>query len=120
MDYAIGLISDFSQRFSALYDVNINVTFPTNCPATINDSELTEKFVHFMKNTGKETEVIVQDKSSLGADDFAFYAREVPGLYILVGGAGKGNLHSGNLELNEALIEHAFYVLTDFLSFLQK
>ncbi|HGY56559.1 MAG TPA: amidohydrolase [Caldithrix abyssi] len=119
LENTLEYIREFSNRFSSLYEADIRVSFPTNCPATINDSILLKIFSEYMKKTGKGGDLILRTKSSLGADDFAFYSKEVPGLYILLGAAGRGSLHSGNLELNEKVLHYALEPLAEFLMALQ-
>jgi len=110
-------IRSFSDSFAKLYGIQINVRFPTTCPATINDSVLSRLFLKFMEQQGAAQAVVQPGKPSMGADDFAFYTRIIPGLYLLTGG-GKGILHSGNLELDEALLQPTVETLAGFLSFL--
>ena len=94
--------------------------FPTNCPATINDPLLYDKFISFIKKAGLEDSLITSQKPSLGADDFAFFAQKVPGLYLMTGGKGSGLLHSGNLLLDDNLLQPTIEILAGFISYLSK
>lgn len=59
------------------------------CPVTWNDPALTTQMVGSLENTaGKEHVSII--KPILGAEDFAFYSQEIPGLYYFVGVTPKG------------------------------
>jgi len=71
-----------------------------------------------MKSIGKESNVLMPLKPPMGADDFSYYLGKVPGLYLGVGGAGKGILHIGNLQLNEKLIEPEIQYLSEFILYL--
>ncbi|HID40177.1 MAG TPA: amidohydrolase [Calditrichaeota bacterium] len=108
----------FSSDFEKIYNIKIKLQFPTNCPATINDPLLFKKFADFIKDVGKDDNLITDRMPSMGADDFAFYTQKFPGLYLIAGGAGKGTLHSGDLELNEALLEPVLENLVGFISLL--
>ncbi|MDN3668396.1 amidohydrolase [Echinicola jeungdonensis] len=58
-------------------------------PATINHPELTEKMLNTLKYTVGEESLIHHDPVT-GAEDFSFFQREVPGLYVFLGGMPKG------------------------------
>jgi amidohydrolase len=105
LDNCLGLMKTFTASFAELNGININLQFPTNCPATINDINLTNKFVDFMENTGRHNDLILNSKPSMGADDFAFYGLDIPGLYIQVGAAGSGTLHGKDLIINEDVLK---------------
>ncbi len=108
-------IESFSKSFDSKYSTKTVVSFPTNCPATINNTSLVQAFARYMQKSGKGDNVVWPKKPSMGADDFAFYAQQVPGLYLIVGGGGNGTLHSGDLELSEDLIEPTLSAITDFI-----
>ncbi len=108
-------ITEFSVHFDKTHGTTTTVRFPTNCPATINNSSLAQSFARFMKDTGHAGQLIENRAPSMGADDFAFYARKVPGLYLIVGGGGSGTLHSGDLVLDEKLIEPTLDTLAGFI-----
>jgi len=106
----------FSISFDKIQRTKTVVQFPTNCPATINNSALSKQFASFMEHSGRAEDLVQPETPSMGADDFSFYAQQVPGLYLIVGGGGKGTLHSGDLELSDALIEPAINCLADFIT----
>ena len=117
---SLDLIRAFSADFAALHKIDIDVTFPTNCPATVNDRYLSAQFAEFLKTYRKGTPLMEPEKPSLGSDDFSFYLSKVPGLYLLMGGGGVGNLHSGQLQLDANLLKPAVETLTGFFSFLSQ
>jgi len=116
LNRSLDLIRGFSISFKKLHGVEIAVKFPTSCPVVVNDPRLSSKFLNYMQDAGRQEEVISSLKPSMGADDFAFYLKKIPGLYLLAGGAGTGNLHSGDLQLNENLIEPSIDFLSGFIS----
>lgn len=109
------LIESFSRDFGDLHGIRIKANFPTSCPATINDPQLSATFYEFMKSSGRSGNVSLPARPSLGADDFAFYLEKTAGLYLLSGGAGRGNLHSGDLYLSEDLLPATLECLTEFI-----
>ena len=58
-------------------------------PITYNNPELTAKMLSTMERTAGKENVILSDAIT-GAEDFAFYAEKIPGLFIFVGGMKKG------------------------------
>jgi len=110
------LMNSFTQKFSQFYGIKIDLKFPTNCPATINASELTQKFIEYMTNSGNKDNLILNAKPSMGADDFAFYGLQVPSLYLQVGAKGSGTLHSKDLILNEDLLKPALETLAEYIA----
>jgi amidohydrolase len=116
LNNCFGLMKTFTSSFAELNGININLQFPTNCPATINDINLTNKFVDFMKSTGKGNDLILNSKPSMGADDFAYYGLDIPGLYIQIGAAGSGTLHGKDLIINEDVLKPSLEVMIDFFA----
>ncbi|KAA3636474.1 MAG: amidohydrolase, partial [Bacteroidetes bacterium] len=58
-------------------------------PVTFNDPELTAQMLPTLQRTAGAENVILS-KAKTGAEDFSFYAREVPGLFLFIGGLPKG------------------------------
>ncbi len=54
-------------------------------PVTYNDPDLTEQMLPTLQRTAGEENVELIDAIT-GAEDFSYFAREVPGLYVFVGG----------------------------------
>lgn len=69
----------------ATAEVNIEIGYPV----TYNDPELTAEMLPTLFNVAGEENVLVS-RPSTGAEDFSFYAREVPGLFFFLGGMPKG------------------------------
>ncbi len=120
LEKTLSSIHQFSKNFALLYGIKIKVLFPTNCPASINDPYLYDEFIRFMKKAGLENNLLMPKKPSLGADDFAFFAQKVPGLYLMTGGKGTGLLHSGDLVLDDRLIRPTIEFMAGFISYLSK
>lgn len=69
----------------ATAEVNIEIGYPV----TFNNIELTRKMLPSLFAAAGEENVIVR-RPSTGAEDFSFYANEVPGLFFFLGGMPKG------------------------------
>jgi metal-dependent amidase/aminoacylase/carboxypeptidase family protein len=60
-----------------------------NVPVTYNDPDLTAAMLPTVRRTAGEENVVLSNAIT-GAEDFAYYAREVPGLFLFVGGMPRG------------------------------
>ena len=67
----------------------VEVTITKAVPVTYNDPSLTAKMLPTLLRTAGEENVIVS-RAVTGAEDFSFYAMEVPGLFFFLGGMPKG------------------------------
>ncbi|MFQ5448604.1 MAG: amidohydrolase, partial [Saprospiraceae bacterium] len=65
------------------------VDIQTGYPVTYNDPDLTREMLPTLyKAAGKDN--VILSKAITGAEDFSFYAREVPGLFFFLGGMPHG------------------------------
>lgn len=67
----------------------VEVTIDKGYPVTYNDPQLTALMGPTMKAVMGEDNVILT-RARTGAEDFSFYAREVPGLFVFLGGMTPG------------------------------
>lgn len=58
-------------------------------PVTVNDPALTAQVLPSLQRAAGKANVVSMDANT-GAEDFAFYAQEVPGLFFFVGATSKG------------------------------
>jgi len=85
-----------------------NVTIERGYPVTLNDPELTAQMLPTLERVaGKENVDLVVART--GAEDFSFYALEVPGLFIFLGGrpsdiarAEASNHHTPDFYIDES------------------
>ena len=67
----------------------VELPYSSHYPVTFNNIDLTAKMLPSLKNTAGESNVILVPAET-GAEDFSFFANEVPGLYFYIGGMPKG------------------------------
>ena len=70
---------------SAGAEATVQIPMSSNYPVTYNDPDLTDKAVAALNRVAGEDKVIVTDLIT-GAEDFSFFANEVPGFYFFIGG----------------------------------
>ena len=111
-------IGEFASSFGNLYGIKIEVDIPTYCPPVINSRELFAELNTYCEKSNYPVSLNIEEKAFMGADDFSFYCRFIPGLYMMVGGRYKGELHSPELELDEELIDSTFPFIVGFIDYL--
>ncbi|WMN11054.1 amidohydrolase [Marivirga salinae] len=67
----------------------VELPYSSHYPVTFNNLELTAKMLPTLKKAAGESNVILVPAET-GAEDFSFFANEVPGLYFNIGGLPKG------------------------------
>lgn len=102
-----------------------DVTITRGYPVTYNDPELTEGMLPTLQSAAGDSNVIEIDAIT-GAEDFSFFQREVPGLYVFLGGRPEGLTreqapphHTPEFRINEDVLKlgvrtHAYFVV-DYL-----
>ena len=78
--------TNIAESMGATVDINIDKGYPV----TFNDLELTRKMLPTMYEAAGGEQNVFVSKPSTGAEDFSFFAREVPGLFIFLGGMKPG------------------------------
>lgn len=69
-----------------------DVTITRQYPATVNDPGLTAKMLPTLSKVSGETPLVTPDLVT-GAEDFSFFAREIPGLYVFLSNIAPGEDH---------------------------
>ncbi len=77
--------TSIAQAYGAEAEVDIQVGYPV----TFNDPDLTSLMGPTLKRVAGEDNVVLS-QAVTGAEDFSFFAREVPGLFLFLGGMPKG------------------------------
>ncbi len=98
------IATNIAESAGARAEVNITKLYPS----TVNDPALTEKMVSTLEAAAGKENVNVNPPVT-GAEDFSFYQREKPGLFIGLGGMKKGgdptktpSHHTPDLYLDES------------------
>jgi amidohydrolase len=79
-------------------------------PVTVNNPKLTSQMLPSLEKVAGKKNVIITPKIT-GAEDFSFYAQEVPGLFVFLGGTPR------NKNAKEAPSNHSPYFFADESSF---
>lgn len=80
-------IREIAEHVAASAGASADVTIPlsTDYPVTVNDDALTARGVAVLKQVAGDDGVVESDLIT-GAEDFSYFAREVPGFFFFLGG----------------------------------
>lgn len=120
-------IKEISVGIAQSAGAKANVTIDELYPATINDAELTLKMVSTLHDAAGKENVIYHEPIT-GAEDFSFFQKEAPGLFIFLGGMPKGgnpvtapSHHTPDFMIDESGfllgVKVMSYLAVDFLDF---
>lgn len=120
-------VETIAKQTAALYGAEAEVEFRDYAIPLINDSAIVDEVTEVAKRFLPD-EAIVQDREKeLGADDFAYYLAETPGMYAFVGTHNPANPntgvahHHGLFDLDEdalllscnVYVDYALWVLNE-------
>ncbi|MCF6194264.1 MAG: M20/M25/M40 family metallo-hydrolase, partial [Kangiellaceae bacterium] len=85
--------------------VDIDIPMASSYPVTYNTPALVEHMLPTMRRQAGENNVVLNDAIT-GAEDFSFFAKEIPGFYFFLGGKPK------NVKTKDAPAHHtpAFHI----------
>lgn len=94
------------------------VQYRNNAPATINDVELSRKVrPSLLRAVGRDR--LLDGEPTMGGEDFAYFANEVPGFYFRLGvvkeGTDSGGLHTPNFRADDSAIEVGIRAMTSIV-----
>ncbi len=114
-----------AENIAASSGATADVTITKQYPATVNDPDLTAQMLPTLARVSGERPLVTPDLVT-GAEDFSFFAREVPGLYVFLSNiapgetlAGSPSNHSPFFDMHEPSMEigvRAFtHLVVDYL-----
>jgi amidohydrolase len=123
---AITLVREIVNGVAASHGAKAEITWsPRSNPPTVNDTALVEATLPGMRSAiGAEN--VVQVPPVMGAEDFAYFQKEIPGFmyWLGVGNAAKGMtamLHTPDYDADEASLPAGVKVMTNVvLDFLER
>ena len=76
-------VKEMAEKIAAAHGATANVTIERGYPVTVNDPSLTAKMLPTLERVAAGR--VVELPKITGAEDFSFYARKVPALFIVLG-----------------------------------
>src|SRR3546814_9731723 len=81
-----------AEHVAAAHGATVETEIPvgTGNPVTVNDSDLTAKMLPSLRAVAG-AEHVIEPPLQMGAEDFAYYAKEVPSMFFFVGAPRRGS-----------------------------
>ena len=108
-------IEKIVKNIASNYGAKANINFKSIAPPVYNDPKLTNLLSDCAKNFMDIEDIVFLENPSLGAEDFAFFLQDVPGMMFRLGVAGEQGcapLHSGYFSLDERSLELGIKILS--------
>jgi metal-dependent amidase/aminoacylase/carboxypeptidase family protein len=94
---------------------SFTLEFDRSHPLTVNDTALARRFDPVLARVAGRANVR-QVPPITGAEDFSFFAQQVPGFYIFIGGVpeglSSGGHHTPTFYVDDQLVPHAMRIMT--------
>lgn len=106
-DFLIAAMQRVCDGIAAAYGVNVVLDYERGYPPTVNADSATAICAQVATQVFGVDQVELNRLPSMGAEDFAYLAREIPACYVWLGnGPGQGGcmLHSPHYDFNDELI----------------
>ena len=98
---------------------SFEMQYQKNAPATVNDKALTEAVRPLLERAAGADNVKVVEPS-MGGEDFAYFANEVPGFYYRLGvvkpGTASGGLHTPTFRADDSAVPVGMRVMSRLLA----
>ena len=107
-------IEKIVQNIASTHGAKAHMSLRSIAPPVYNDPELTNLLSNCAKNFIDEKNIVYLENPSLGAEDFAYFLKEVPGTMFRLGVAGENGcapLHSGYFSLDDRSLEIGIKIL---------
>ncbi|MEP0548213.1 MAG: amidohydrolase [Rhodothermales bacterium] len=109
-----------AEEMGALYDAQIQFDIDDNLPPVVNDAALVETVRDLIVEQHGKAAVHTIPEPSMGGEDFAFYAQEIPGMLLRVGTrSGKETsypLHHALFDVTEEALPAAAHLMADVIA----
>lgn len=117
-----GDLDTIERRMREIFDgitraagAGFTIEFDRSHPMTVNDSGLARRFAPVLGRVAGDGNVRVAPPLT-GAEDFSYFAREVPGFYIRIGavpeGRQSGGHHTPTFYADDQTVPHAMRIMT--------
>ena len=103
-DMAENRIKQIATGIASTFEAKAEVDYQRRYPATINHAKQAEIAIKAAKYVVGETNVIIDPTPSMGAEDFAFMLKKIPGAYVWLGAGQGANLHNPAYNFNDEVL----------------
>lgn len=103
-DMAENRIKQIAAGIASTFEAKAEVDYQRRYPATINYAKQADIAIKAAKNVVGEASVIIDPNPSMGAEDFAFMLKKIPGAYVWLGAGQGANLHNPAYNFNDEVL----------------
>ena len=103
-DMAENRIKQIATGIASTFEAKAEVDYQRRYPATINHAKQAEIAIKAAKYVVGDTNVIIDPTPSMGAEDFAFMLKKIPGAYVWLGAGQGANLHNPAYNFNDEVL----------------
>ncbi len=103
-DMAENRIKQIATGIASTFEAKAEVDYQRRYPATINYIKQAEIAIKAAKKAVGESHVIIDPNPSMGAEDFAFMLKKIPGAYVWLGAGEGANLHNPAYNFNDEVL----------------
>ena len=103
-DMAESRIKQIATGIASTFEAKAEVDYQRRYPATINYAKQADIAIKAAKNVVGEASVIIDPNPSMGAEDFAFMLKKIPGAYVWLGAGQGANLHNPSYNFNDEVL----------------
>ncbi|MTK13083.1 MAG: amidohydrolase [Clostridiaceae bacterium] len=111
-------IKSLSSLCAEKYNCEVDVRIKDGYPPLVSDKALTDKFISVSKGILGEENVLGLEKT-FAAEDFAFFAEEIPSVHfrlgIYDGCRGKSPLHATDFDASDEALYYGIYTTINFI-----
>jgi len=102
-----------AESTSKAFDATAKVTIYPGYPATVNSSKSAIHAAKVAEELVGESNLLRQEAPSMGAEDFSYMLREVPGCYVWVGSESTNMLHHPKYDFDDAILPRGVQYLAN-------
>jgi amidohydrolase len=119
-DNVLALMQKIVTEVATANGATAQLTFLKNPnPVTFNDATLAEEALPIMRKVAGEKNVIIADPQ-MGAEDFAWYQKQVPGFFYWLGIANQqkgitAGLHTADFDIDEQALDNGVKMMSNIL-----
>ncbi|WP_334324550.1 M20 aminoacylase family protein [Gilliamella apicola] len=103
-DMAESRIKQIATGIASTFEAKAEIDYQRRYPATINYAKQADIAIKAAKNVVGEASVIIDPNPSMGAEDFAFMLKKIPGAYVWLGAGQGANLHNPAYNFNDEVL----------------
>lgn len=96
-------MGDIVAGHAAAFNVEASLRYVVGFPATINSPKQTKFAVDVAREVAAEGIVTPDATREMGAEDFAYFLKKIPGAYLFVGNGDTAGLHQPNYDFDDAV-----------------